>query len=263
MQDGGDSKPLPLFLLTITPLSAFENKQSAFQFLRQPSFTLLKPSDSSPNKPTGETNKISHRDLRPSCPRSPVPPAAPARRGQAPPRAPPPAAHPRSSRVPIRHGATAVSLARLRAARSRTRVRPGRSRLSEEMTKDALLRPPPCPGRAGSCPLQEQTGVPGQCRREVVRNPLERQSRSEHRRCSWGCPPAQSLCRPSAESSSALNSRAKYTQQHTGASQHCQIMFVLHFKPLQHAVTVGRLAIQCYERTMLSSPWSPPTCPWC
>lgn len=100
MRDGGDSKPLPLFLLIITPLSAFENKQSAFQFLRQPSFTLLKPSDSSPNKPTGETNKISHRDLRPSCPRSPVPPAAPARRGQALPRAPPPATHPRSSRVP-------------------------------------------------------------------------------------------------------------------------------------------------------------------
>lgn len=50
MRGCGDSKPLPPFLPTITTPSCSENKQSAFQFLRQPSLTFLKPSDTSPNK---------------------------------------------------------------------------------------------------------------------------------------------------------------------------------------------------------------------
>lgn len=72
MQGCGDSKPLPSSLLTLTLPGAFENKQSAFQFLRQPSFTFLKPSDSSPNKPRRETNEISHQDrVRGTCTSSP------------------------------------------------------------------------------------------------------------------------------------------------------------------------------------------------
>lgn len=74
MRDGGDSKPLPLFLLTITPLSAFENKQSAFQFLRQPSFTFLRPSDSSPNKPQEKQIKSPIGTSVPAAPAAPCRP---------------------------------------------------------------------------------------------------------------------------------------------------------------------------------------------
>ena len=149
---------------------------------------------------------------------------------------------------PGRHRPTAVLLARLGAARSRAEGRRG-ARVRPCCPRRPLTRvrgdhkgcsaPASSPARRWLCvgagatgSLVSSPGIPGQRGREVVRNALERQSGNVPQRCSRGCPPPmQSLCGSSAESSSALNSQTKYTQQHTGARQHCQVMFILHFKP--------------------------------
>lgn len=217
----GDSKPLPLLLLTTALLSAFESRPSSSQFLRQPSLTLLKPVT---HLQTNPEKQITSPSRAPSRAWGPAAPAAPRRppHGRCP--APPHAPRPKPAR------------SRAEGRRVSPPCPGGRSRVPGGVTKDAPLQPPPqrgagsAGGARGMGSLASRPGAGGGpgWGRGVIRSPPARPGGIVRQQCPRGRPPRRlSRCGSSAASP------AKDTQRRTGAAQRCpRTTLFLQSKPL-------------------------------